>query len=181
MKTIRLKPVEATKKILTRLEKRGLIGTFKPTPKILKLGSRKKGGVDTVYSSSPRFGSHKLICIRQDDTSKVILNSHPDNEEFIMINSAALRFKPFYIIIGLCKHKELEVKAKSKRLSKDNLIALRLKYNDPETCIFTMLKNVPHCQITLPGRGKPPIFFVTEPTNLSSKRVKLPGYNFKVF
>ncbi len=178
MKTIRLKPVKATEKILTRLEKKSLIRTFKPTPKILKLGYRKKGGVDTVYSSSPRFGSHKLICIRQDDFSEIALTYHDDNEEFLIINSTPLKFKPFYIVIGTHKRHEFERKARNKKLSEKDIVILKLRYNDPATSVFTMLKDTPHCQITRPGKGRPPIFFVTEPSALTGGIVRLPGYRF---
>lgn len=180
MKTITLRALEATKKILVRLEKKGLIRTLKPTPKILKLGSRKKGGVDTVYSSSPRFGSHKLICIRQDDFSKIALTYHDDNEEFLIINSTSLKFKPFCIVIGLHKRREFEGKAGNKSLSEKDIIVLKFRYNDPATSIFTMLKDTPHCQITKPGRGRPPIFFVTEPSALTGGSVRLPGYRLVV-
>ncbi len=177
MKIITLRPVEATEKILARLEKKGLIRTLRPTLKILKLGSRKKGGVDTIYSSSPKFGSHKLICVTKEDTHKISLNFHPDNEEFILINNTSLRFKPLYIIIGLHKYKEFKIRARNKRLNKNDFIVLRLKYNNHKTCIFTMLKGTPHCEATLPGRGKSPIFFVTEPSRLGMTHLNLSGYN----
>jgi hypothetical protein len=178
MKTITLRPLEATKRILARLEKKGLIRTFKPTRKILRLGARKKGGVDTVYSSSTRYGSHKLICIRQDDFSEVALTYHDDNEEFLLINNTPLKFKPLYIVIGLRKRRELERKAGSGRLSGKDIMVLKFGYNDPATSIFTMLKDTPHCQITKAGKGRPPIFFVTEPSRLTGGPVKLPGYKF---
>lgn len=180
MKTIRLKPIEVTPKILTRLEKKGLIRTFKPTQKILRLGVHKKGGVDTIYSSSPRFGSHKLICIAKEDSRKVSLNFHSDNEEFILINNTSLRFKPLYIVIGLHKYKEFKIRAVNKRLSKNDFIVLRLTYNDHRTCIFTMLKGTPHCEVTLPGKGRSPIFFVTEPSNLGMTHLNLSGYDLKL-
>lgn len=180
MKTIILRPVEATKKILARLEKKGLIRTLKPTPKILRLSSRKKGGVDILYSSSPRFGSHKLICIRQDDFSEILLTYHDDNEEFLIINNTPLKFKSLYIVIGLQKRRDFERKIKDGSLTGKDIIALRFKYNDPKTGIFTMLKDTPHCQITKPGKGRPPIFFVTEPSRLTGGLIKLPGYNLIV-
>ncbi len=180
MKTIRLKPIEATEKILTRLEKKGLIRTFKPTAKILRLGARKKGGVDTIYSSSPRFGSHKLLCIRQDDFSKIALTYHDDNEEFLIINNTPLKFKPLYIVMGMYKRREFERKAGNNRLSEKDILVLKFRYNDPAVSIFTMMKDTPHCQITKPGRGRPPIFFVTEPSRLTGGLIKTPNYKFIV-
>lgn len=180
MRTILLRSVAVTEKILTRLEKKGLIRTLKPTPKILKLGARKKGGVDTIYSSAPEFGPHKLICVTKEDSREVALNFHPDNEEFIIINNTAIIYKPLYIVIGLRKCKEFKARAEKKILNKNDFIVLRMRYNDHKTCIFTMLKGTPHCEVVLPGKGGPPVFFVTEPANLGMTDLNLPGYELKL-
>jgi hypothetical protein len=180
MRTIALRSVAVTEKILTRLEKKGLIRTLRPTSKILKLGARKKGGVDAIYSSAPRSGSHKLICVTKEDSCEIALNFHPDNEEFIILNNTSLKYKPLYIVIGLRKYKEFKARAENKRLSKNDFIVLRMKYNDHKTCIFTMLKGTPHCEAVLPGKGRPPVFFVTEPANLGMTGIDLPGYDLKL-
>ena len=176
MKTIRLKPVIPNSKILSFLEKRNLIRTLKPTKKMLN--ARVKGGmVQTIYSSSIEFGSHKLLCINLNSAG-IKLNSHPDNEEFIVVDSALRKFKPLYIVVGLYKHGLLEKKAQAGNLSKDDFVVLRLKYNNPRFSVFTMLKDTVHCELTLPGKGVPPIFFVAEPSKLKMRKLKLRDYNF---
>jgi hypothetical protein len=179
MKTLKLKPIDVTQKILLKLENKGLIRTLRPTLKILRRKHRD-GLVDTIYSSPVEHGTHKLICIRSDNASRIMLNSHPHHEEFIMINNTGLKLKPVCMVIGLCKHREMERKAGQGRLGPKDFLMLRLKYNDHKTCIFTMLKETPHCEISEPGRGRPSIFFVSEPTNLPMHHLKLEGYRFEV-
>jgi hypothetical protein len=179
MKTIKLKPVNPSQRILTLLEERKLIRTLKPTKRLINAKSQR-GSVETIYSSSLEFGSHKLICISLN-SAKVRLNSHPDNEEFIIVNNTRHKFRPVYIVIGLHKHALLEKKARQQILSQDDFIFLRLKYNDPKTCIFTMLKDTVHCELTFPGEGRSPIFFVTEPSRLKMRHLKLNGYKFSPY
>ena len=175
MKTLILKPVTVTPEILSRLERRGLIRTLKPTAKVLRCRD-KRGAVDKIYSSAPRFGAHKLICIRLHDLNRIKLTSHGDNEEFIIIDGDSRAFKPLYLVMGLHKHAVLEKKAENMELTERDFILLCMKYNDCRTSIFVMLKGTPHCEVSAPGTGKPPIFFVTEPSKLKIDRLKLHGY-----
>ncbi len=177
MKTIKLKPVNVTEKILLRLEKKGLIRTLRPTDKVLR-STAKHGLVDTIYSSPGGYGTHKLICVRSDNDGKINLNSHPHNEEFILINTTGLKLKPVVMVIALSKYGDIERKAKSGKLAPKDFLFLRLKYNDHKTCVFSMLKDTPHCEISEPGRGRASIFFVSEPANLPMRYVDMAGYIF---
>jgi hypothetical protein len=177
VKTIRLKPMNITGKILLRLEKKGLIRTLKPTAKILRR-TAKNGLVDTIYSSPVEHGTHKLICVRSDNGGRIALNSHPHNEEFIVINNTGLKLKPVLMAIALSKYRDIERKARKGRLASKDFLLLRLKYNDHKTCVFTMLKDTPHCEMSEPGRGRPSIFFVSEPTNLPMRYLDMAGYTF---
>lgn len=174
LSALKLKPVNATQKILAGLERRGLIRTFKPTARALRVGEGSCV-VDKIYSTSPKFGTHKLICVGKNET-KITLTTHPDNEDFFILNPAKYVFKPLYLIVGLIGRRELERKARLGRLAARDFIALRLKYNDPGTCAFTMLKNTPHCEVTLPGRGRAPVFFVTEPDDFKMCCIDLYDY-----
>lgn len=177
MKTIKLKPINATYKILLRLERRGLIRTLRPTARILRRVSAN-GLVETIYSSPVEHGTHKLICVRSDNAGRIMLNSHPHNEEFMLINNTGLKLKPVFMIIGLRKHKEIDRKAKEGSLSAKDFIHLRFKYNDHRTCVFTMLRDSLHCELSEPGPGRPSIFFVSEPTNLPMRHLDTAGYTF---
>ena len=177
MKTIKLRPVNATDKVLLRLERRGLIRTLRPTARILRRVS-VNGLVDTIYASPVEHGTHKLICVRSDNAGRIMLNSHPHNEEFMLINNTGLKLKPVFMIIGLHGHKEIRRKVKAGSLTARDFILLRFKYNDPKTCVFTMLKDSLHCEFSEPGPGRPSIFFVSEPTNLPMHHFDAAGYTF---
>ena len=177
MKVIKLRPVNATAKIFLRLEKLGLIRTLKPTAKVLRR-TVKNGLADTIYSSPVEHGTHKLICVRSDNDGRIALNSHPDNEEFIMINNTGLKLKPVLMVIALSKYRDIERKAGEGKLASKDFLFLRFKYNDHKTCVFSMLKDTPHCEMSEPGWGRASIFFVSEPTNLPMRYVDMAGYTF---
>ncbi len=177
MTVIKVKPVTVTPEILDFLERRKLIKALRPPADLLDRKS-KHCVVRKIYSTAPRFGTHKLICVNLNQTTKIILTSHPDNEEFIILNNTQKNFKPLYLIIGLHKDRLFEKLARNGKIEKKDVMVIKLKYNDPATCIFTMLKGTPHCEITSEGRGISPIFFVTEPDRLTMKTLDLFGYTF---
>ena len=178
MKKLLFKTVDISPELLADLEERGLIKRFLPCADMLNL-EPEIDRVDTVYSSDPVYGSHKLICVGKSITN-LKLTSHPDNEEFIIMNPLKIEFKPLYLVIGLVKHAELQKKAEADMLSEDDIIVIRLKYNDPETSLFIMLKDTPHWECTAPGAGKAPVFFVTEPTDLGMEYINLGDYVLKI-
>ena len=178
MKSIDLKPAVFTPAVMRRLEKLGLVRAFRPTPRSLHV---REGScvVDKVYSTAARFGTHKLICVGKNET-RIGLTAHPDNEDLILINPGGYKFKPLYLILGLDSPKNLARKARLGLLGGRDLLALRLRYDDPKTCAFTILSNTPHCEVTLPGPGRAPVFFVTEPSDLKMSAVILPGCRFRI-
>ena len=187
MKILNIPRRAADRRLFRSLERRGLIKTLTPSAKLL--GSRSPDGcVDTVYVSAPRFGSHKLICVKPN-SSQVKLNSHPDNEEFILIDSrprrigkkrgAPPRNRPLYLLMGLFSHEVTRKKAARGTLTAKDFLLVRMRFNDPATCVFTMLKGTPHCEIVFPGRGDGPVFFVSEPSGLPMNMLELPGYSLE--
>ncbi|MCM8765396.1 MAG: hypothetical protein NC920_00910 [Candidatus Omnitrophica bacterium] len=159
---------------LLLLEERGLIRLLRPPAELYRY--RENGSrVEEIYSSAPRFGTHKLICVVLN-TQEIILNVHPDNEDFILLSADHLIFKPLYLVLALHKYKSLKRKIEDRQLSEKDFIALRLRYNQPLTSVFTLLKDTVHAEVTPKGRGRPPIFFVTEPSKLISYSLNLKGY-----
>ncbi len=176
MKTIALKPRKVTASILLQLEKCGVIKTFTPSPKVLKLKKGTDGAVETIYTTAPRYGTHKLICVGKNATD-IVLTTHPDSEDFLIINTTAQRHKPLYLIVGLYKQKEFERRARKGLLGSKDILALELEYNSALSA-FTMLKDTPHCEVTVPGKGMHPVFFVTEPSDFAMCCLELPDYKF---
>ncbi|MCK9582551.1 MAG: hypothetical protein M0Q46_02860 [Endomicrobiales bacterium] len=176
MKTLKLKPVKVSKKLLAMLEKRGLIITPTPSKKIMQNPSR--GGVEILYKTDTEYGTHKMIAVGKTDTN-IMLTTHPDNEDVILINNTGKKFKPLYLIIAIHKQSEFEKRARARTLSPKDVLAIELEYNS-QNCFFTVLKDVPHCEITKPGKGQYPVFFVTEPSDLKMDIVKCPQYSFEL-
>ncbi|MCX5707556.1 MAG: hypothetical protein NTY14_01025 [Candidatus Omnitrophica bacterium] len=177
MKILKLVPQKATPRILAYLEKKKLIRTLKP-PRAVAVSQAKNGAMDTIYCSNPRWGAHKLICVKKN-SPEISLNFHPENEEFIIINNNGTSYRPLCIVMGLLKQKELLKKLREDKLNKDDFIAVVFEHNDHKTCIFTMLSDTVHCEIALPGKGQGPVFFVAEPSRLKLNRFKTRGYKLE--
>ena len=173
---LRLKPVTET--LLRKLERRDLVRRLYPAGKVMDIEPGKEA-VDTFYVTAPRYGAHKLMCAGKNNTD-IKLTSHPDNEDFLMINPTKRKLKPLLLIIGMEKHKPLEKKAKEGKLTSKDIIAVKLNYNDPGTSFFVILKDTPHWEATLPGRGNPPFFFVAEPARFRMDYIDLYGYDLEV-
>ena len=84
------------------------------------------------------------------------------------------------MVVGLSKYRDIERKARAGRLTSRDFVFLRLNYNDHKTCVFTMLKDTPHCEVTSQGKGRGPVFFVTEPNDFKMSNVELCGYQLKL-
>jgi hypothetical protein len=178
MQTIYLDPVLMTPRVLAFLEKKKLVRRLLPTAKLLQTRTRT-GTVDTFYCSSEEHGAHKLIGIGKRST-EIKLGFHPDNEEFILINPTQRTFKPLYLIIALQKHQVFERRAARGQLTVGDLLAVECTFNDPRTCVFTLLEGTVHCEVTEPGGKQHPVFFVSEPSRLKSARCATPGVRFAV-
>ena len=163
-----LKPQLLTHEILKTLEIRGLISQLSPTDLISS--NPDYDAVDTMYTSEPESGAHKLICVRKNQTD-IRLTVHSENEEVIFLNQTDTVFKPLYLIISLLRYNELNQKLLAGELTADDVMALEVNFNDPYTSVFTILKDTPHCEITIPGTDPAPIFYVTESAEIAMQTI----------
>jgi hypothetical protein len=178
MDILSLKARKLSPSILAFLAKRRLIRPLVPTRNVVQCRS-SRGTVGTIYTSGEACGTHKLISVRCA-TAGIRLNSHEDNEEFILISPDAAAFGPLYMIIGLHKHAVIEKKARRRTLKPSDFMALELVYNDPRLSIFTMLKDTPHFEVAGSGRRQAPIFFVAEPSRLKLRLLHLHGFRLEI-
>jgi len=160
MKELKLKPEPLTEEILTDLEARGLVKRFS-APKEIK-DAPETDQCRVMYVTPDSSGGHQLLCVRKGVT-EVQLTEHIENEDVIFLSPDAANYKPLYMVIGLGRTDELKLKAENNSLTEKDFKALTIQYNDPATCAFTIVRGVPHCELTAKGPGEAPIFYVTEP------------------
>lgn len=175
--TYYLRPQKITSSILADLERRERIKLLRAPRSISE--APQADAVDVLYVSAPDSGAHKLICVRKNQTN-IRLTTHSENEEVIFLKAPDALFKPLYLIISLLPENELLKKNATGSLADDDILALEVVYNDPQTLFFTILKGTPHCEITVQGNDPAPIFFVTEPADITMRYVDLNGISFKL-
>lgn len=176
-KAIKIPVQKLTQQHLIELEARELIHTLK-APAIIASAPEKDADT-AIYTGQEKFGSHMLLCVRKNETA-ITLYVHSDNEDLIFLKPKASNYKPLYLIIALHKEDAFTQKARDGLLSSKDILALEIEYNNPELLFFTIRAGTPHCEITAPGDGEAPVFYVTEPSKLDMYAVDAGSYNFKI-
>ena len=177
MKQIPLKVKKATEKDMVSLEQIGAITRLLP-PKDLTDVKEGTFGVRTIYKTDPEYGGHKLIYVIINRTKSEV-NSHPDNEDVLLINSGSPT-KPLIFVFAKYPHQQMEQKIASATLNPEDFMALDIPFNDPRMSFFTVNKDFPHYEVTTSGPGQAPSFWVTEPTELPLVELSLSGYTIKL-
>jgi hypothetical protein len=175
---IELQPRPMTPEVMADLEARGLIIRLCPGAHDAEPGPNE-AKARIIYSSEEQYGPHKLIVatINSLDPLKYF-GDHADQEEFLFIGDPATR--PLYLVVALHKRPQFEEKIRSRTLSTDDFVALRVRFNDPYASFFTMLKEVLHGEVTVDGPGKPASFYVTEPRDVTIRPIDMGEYTLEV-
>jgi hypothetical protein len=163
---------------LKKLEAKGLIRLLRPTAKVVNTKT-KTGAVDYFYRSEPRHGGHCLLAVGKRSTVPTF-SYHPGNEDIILINPGRAKYKPLYLIVSYLKPEAFVKTFNKGALEQKDFEAVELEFNRPETAVFTMLKGTVHCEITTPGKGRHPVFFVSEPSRLRSTKIAKNKYAFNL-
>jgi hypothetical protein len=177
MKELCLKVRPMTEDVMKILEEKGLIRRLMPTQKVLST-PEKEIGVEYLYSTDLKFGSHMLICVGFN-RSLVDVAYHSDKEDFILINEGRQQ-KPLILVIGLHPEEDFQKLVTTGHLTENDIWAIELKFNDPELSFFTMNGFTPHCEWTLPGSGPASIFYVSEPRDLDANHINMGDYVLKI-
>ena len=175
---IELEPREMTPSVMQDLEDRGLIIRLSPGHHSAKPDPGKSGDLP-LYIANESMGPHKLIVATIDSSDPVEnFGFHLENEEFLLIGEEYT--KPLYLTISLHQISILNQKIINHTLSAADFVTLMVKFNDPHTSFFTMLKNVPHGESTILGPGKSASFYVTEPRDMKINRVDFLDYKIQI-
>lgn len=174
---IYLQPVEMTGELMASLEKKKLIYRLAPRHDDLEM-ARGTSGCRSIYEADPVYGGHKLIAVTVNDPDFKAFATHPDNEEFLLIGDPDSI--PMYLAMSELGADELAEKGRAGTLSASDFITVRVRYNDPETSFFVMLKGVPHGEGIADVPGRPPSFYVTESIGLPNDVCDLGKYVLRV-
>jgi len=131
-----------------------------------------------LYVSDKKYGPHMAIAVTVNWLEPLGFGTHDENEEFILVGDP--NTKPMWLIIAICSNEELKKKIANKSLLSNDFIAILVKYNDPEVSFFTMLKHVPHGEVTTSGSGKPPSFYVTKSRDNTLNRTEFGEYKLAI-
>jgi hypothetical protein len=88
--------------------------------------------------------------------------------------------EPLYLVVALHRREELERIVRERRLSAEDFLALRVRFNDRRVSFFVMLEHTPRGEAAAAGPGRPPRFYVTESRDLPVERFALQGYSLAV-
>ena len=174
---MKINAVEMTKEIMMDLENRGMIIRLAPDSHRPVVKDNESMGT-VIYASDPVFGGHKLISVVIGHDKLGSFGIHLDNEEFLLIGSN--EDKPLYLLVSYLTSEELIRKIDNNSVVAEDFICLRCVFNDPEVSFFTMLKGVPHGEASVIGSGRPPKFYVTEPTDLSIENIDLSSLSISI-
>jgi hypothetical protein len=175
--TLNLTCDEMTPRLMQFLEDKGAIIRLAPgTHEVIT--PEEEVGIDWIYKTDEKYGSHMLLSATINRSTFAAFGTHPDNEEVYLIGDPAT--KPLYFLFGLCKRDEFEYKLKSGTISSDDFLCFKARFNDVEVCCFSILKDFPHGEATIPGPEKPPTFFVTEQTNLPLDKIILDSIDIRL-
>ncbi len=170
---LNLVPVPASGELMDWLETKGIIRRILPG-RAFKKTPPGTIAVETLYSTAPSFGSHKLIAVTVNQPTLSRLTAHPDREDFLLLGDPSAT--PMILTISLLSRTVLQEKITRRTLETSDLIAVLCRMNDPLMSFFTMNSEFPHAETCLAASGNPPSFYVSEPTGLPELHVYLEPY-----
>lgn len=177
MKTIRLKARRATPEVMADLEARGLLRRCVPSEKARNVAENDQV-VERPEIAAEGTGPWQLLVVACNRSRLDHLAAHGDIESWLFF--ADPESKPLLYVVATCEGDEFMQKAKDGTLTADDLFVLQLHPNDPQTSYFTVPTNVLHDELTLPGPGQAPIFWVPEPSRMAHTEVPLTDYAFEI-
>jgi hypothetical protein len=171
-----LQPCPMSVRVLEQLERIGRVRVWRASERVH--GAQGERNYDeTIYTSDPQFGSHKLICAALL-RPHIALVWHPDDEDIYLPDVRDAR-SSYWVACHLDKDEARERAAASK-LAATDFTCIRLFPAPRGAEIFTVRAGTLHCEVTPPGVGSMPHVFVTEPSSLPQYDFPMAGLNLQV-
>ena len=168
-----VKPVKATEALMAFLDDKKVITRICPGHDRVdtQIG---ESGCETVYSTDPQFGPHKLICVTINTTEPGNFMYHSDKEDFMLIDK--LGATELILTVSLCHKDELIQKMEAGTLSTDDFVSVICEMNNPYLSFFTMNPYYPHVETCRGTSENPPSFYVGEPRDLDENLIDFKAY-----
>lgn len=179
MKKIEITAVKATPKLMENMENNGLLRRLKPSKACLTVPEGEQV-VERVELAGKGTGPWQMLAVACNRVKLDHLAAHGDIESWLYW-SAEPSSKPLLYVVATCPSNEFEKKANEGNLTSEDFIALELQPNDPETSYFTVPGGVFHDELTYPGPGVGPVFYVPEPSEMNHKSVPLTKYDIVIY
>jgi hypothetical protein len=172
-----VKPVKATESLMAFLEEKKVITRICPGHDQLNT-LKGESRCETVYSTNPQFGSHKLICVTINTSEPGNFMYHSDKEDFMLIDK--LGTEELILTVSLSHKDELIQKINANTLSAEDFVSVICEMNNPYLGFFTMNPYYPHVETCREPSENPPSFYVGEPRDLDENLIDFKSYQLTI-
>jgi hypothetical protein len=174
---IRLQAQRATPALLADLEQRGLLRRLVPSDKARHVPESAQV-VERVELAAEGTGPWQMLVVACNRTKLDHLAAHGDIESWLFFADPAS--KPLLYVVATCGLAEFQAKVAAGTLAASDFVVLEIAPNDPETSYFTVPGGVLHDELTYPGPGRAPIFWVPEPSRMGHTELLLTPFEFEI-
>lgn len=177
MHHLRLQARRATPALMAELEQKGLLRRLVPSERARQVPEGEQV-VERVELAAEGTGPWQMLVVACNRTKLDRLAAHGDAESWLFFADPAS--KPLLYIVATCGVPEFKRKLAAGTLSEEDIVVLELRPNDPQTSYFTVPGGVLHDELTYPGTGPAPIFYVPEPSRMGHEEIPLTGYTIEI-
>ena len=172
-----VKPVKVTESLMAFLEGKGVITRICSGHDQLN-ALKGEARCETVYSTNPQFGPHKLICVTINTAEPRNFLYHSDKEDFMLIDKIGTT--ELILTVSLFHKDELIQKIKTDTVSAEDFISVICEMNNPYLSFFTMNPCYPHVETCRVPSENPPSFYVGEPRDLDENLIDFKDYQLTI-
>lgn len=172
-----VKPVKASEELMAFLEEKKIITRICPGHDVLDV-RRGEARCETVYSTAPKYGPHKLICVTINTTEPRNFLYHSDKEDFMLIDKHGTT--DLILTVSLCHKDELIKKINTGTISEEDFLAIICEKNNPSLSFFTMNAYYPHVETCKTPSDCPPSFYVGEPRDLDENLIDFGDFELAI-
>ncbi len=172
-----IKPIIATEELMVYLEEKKVITRICPGHDSLET-KVDEARCETVYSTDPRFGPHKLISVTINTSEPRNFMYHSDREDFMLIDRPGA--SALILTVSLLHKDELNKRIEKGELSEEDFVSMICKANDPYLSFFTMNPYYPHVETCSDLSENPPSFYVGEPRDMDENLIDFKGYQLVI-